>query len=143
MTKLIRYLIGSILSLAFLLHGNTAEGQEINFCSISLPSAILQAHASFSAIYGFDVAQNGSPINIKPVERQFTNATEVEACIQKWSLPQSASKHLVAIFEWQHGIGWTKVAVSGPNIKLSIHLSGDRCSYCTKATDSLKSSVTR
>jgi hypothetical protein len=141
--KLVCYLIGSILSLAFFLPGNIAEGQEINFCSISLPPAILQAHASFSAIYGFDVVQNGSTTNIKPVEKQFTNPTEVKTCIQKWSLPQSASKHLVAVFEWQHGVGWTRLAVSGLDIKLSIHLSGDRCPYCTKAPDGLKSSVNR
>lgn len=143
MTKLIWYLIADVLCLAFFLPGKIAEGQEINFCSISLAPAILQAHANFSAIYGFDVAQNGSPINIKPIEKQFTNATEVEACLQKWSLPQSASKHLVAVFEWQHGIGWTKLAVSGPDMKLSIHLSGDRCPYCPKALDNPKSHVTR
>lgn len=139
MNRLIRYLVGSVLSLACFLPGRIAEGQEITFCSISLPPAILQAHASFSAIYGFDVSQNGFPINIKAIEKQFTNATEVEACIQRWSLPQSVSKHLVAVFEWQHGIGWTKLAVSGPDIKLSIHLSGDRCPYCPKETDRLKS----
>jgi hypothetical protein len=143
MTKVTRYLIGCILALAFFLPRNTAQGQEINFCSISLPPAILQAHASFSAIYGFDVAENGSPTNIKPVEKKFTNATEVEACIQKWSLPQSNSKHLVANFEWQHGIGWTKLTVSGPGMKLSIYLSGDRCPYGTKTPDNIKSSATR
>jgi hypothetical protein len=143
LTKVTCYLVGCILALAFFLTGNKAQGQEINFCSISLSPAILQAHASFSAIYEFDVAENGSPANIKPLEKKFTNATEVEACIQKWSLPQSASKHLVAVFEWQHGIGWVKLAVSGPDIKLSIHLSGDRCPYCAKAPGNLKSSGTR
>jgi hypothetical protein len=143
MTTLMRYLIGGILAFAFFLSGNTAEGQEITFCSTSVPPAILQAHASFSAIYGFDVTENGSTTNIKPVEKRFTNATEVEACIGKWTLPQSASRHLVAIFQWEHGIGWTKLAVSGPDTKLIIHLSGDRCPYCLKTPNNPEPSATR
>lgn len=143
MTKVNSFMAGCILALALFLTGNPAQGQEINFCSISLPPAILQAHASFSAIYGFDVSENGVPANIKPLERKFTNAAEVEACIQKWSLPQSASKHLVAVFEWQHGIGWVKLAVSGPDTKLSIYLSGDRCPYCAKAPGNSRSPGTQ
>ena len=134
MTKLCRFGF-LVLLLAMFCFPGVARGQDITFCLISLPAAVLQAHTNFSAIYEFDVAQNGIPINIKPVAKEFTKAAEIETCLQTWRLPESPSKHLVATFEWQHEIGWTKLTVSGPDMKLSVHLSGNRCPYCVKNLD--------
>jgi hypothetical protein len=124
----VRYVF--LLIVAALSISVTVEGQEINFCSLSLPKGILQANTSFNAVYEFDVDKDGVPLNVKPVERKSTNPQEVQACLQQWRLPESALKHLVAVFEWRHGVGWTKLAISGPALKLTIHLSGERCPYC-------------
>jgi hypothetical protein len=120
-------LFGSICIL--LLSSIPANAQEVNFCAFSLNKEILQAHTSFNAIYEFDVDEHGTPIHIKPVEARFTRLEDVQTCLAKWSLPNSASTHLVAVFEWQHGTGWTKLAISGPTTKLTIRLSGERCLY--------------
>ena len=115
---------------AALIACKAAGAQEVNFCSFTLPKVVLQAHADFNAIYEFDVDQRGVPTNIKPIAEQFTKPKLVQACIEHWSLPQSALMHLVAAFEWHHGAGWTKLAISGPGTKLTIYLSGERCPYC-------------
>src|SRR5215471_11210932 len=94
------------------LGGSKARAQDITFCSLPLPKAILQAHTSFNAIYEFDVDRHGTPINIKPVEERFTKPKDVQACLAKWSLPQSSLTHLVATFVWKHGTGWTTLAIS-------------------------------
>jgi hypothetical protein len=108
-----------------------AKAQDVDFCSFTLSEGVLQAHTNFNLIYEFDVDQHGAPTNIKPITGQFVKPRTVQACIERWSLPQSALKHLVAIFEWHHATGWTKLAISGPDTKLTIHLSGQRCPYCT------------
>jgi hypothetical protein len=139
MIRFVRILLLFASIFMALFAGRAAKAQEIDYCSFSLPKAILQAHASFNVIYEFDVDQHGTPINIKPVGEQFAKLEGVQTCLAKWSLPQSASTHLVAVFEWQHGTGWTKLAISGPTTKLSIRLSGDRCPYPnTVATTKLK-----
>jgi hypothetical protein len=130
------------LSLMSLTSSAVAKGQEVNLCLFSLSPGILQANASFSAIYDFDVDKNGVPVNIKPLAQEFTKPADAQACIGEWRLPQSASKHLVATFEWHHGVGWTGLAISGPGMKLRVHLSGQRCPYCSAAQDEAKSSET-
>lgn len=124
------------LLLMFLCGGAVANGQEVNFCLFSLPQGILQANASFNAIYEFDVDKNGVPTNIHPRAKEFTNPSDVRACLEQWKLPDSALKHLVAIFEWHHGVGWTKLAISGPSINLTVHQSGQRCPYGSMAQES-------
>jgi hypothetical protein len=110
--------------------GEPAKAQEVDFCSFPLSKAILQAHADFNAIYEFDVDQHGVPTKVKPIAQQFTEPKLVQACIENWRLPQSALTHLAAAFQWSHGTGWTKLAISGPGTKLTILLSGERCPYC-------------
>jgi hypothetical protein len=127
--KLLRILILLASIFVAFFAGAAAKAQEINFCTFSLPKGILQAHTSFNAIYEFEVDQGGTPINIKPVAEQFTKLEDVQTCLATWSLPQSASTHLVAVFEWQHGIGWTKLTISGPTTKITIRLGDDRCPY--------------
>jgi len=100
----------------------SARAQDITLCALPLPTGIPQAHASFNAIYEFDVDRQGTPMNIKAVEERFTKIEDVQACLAKWSLPQSAFTHLLVIFEWKHGVGWTKLAISGPTTKLTIRL---------------------
>jgi hypothetical protein len=118
-TRFHRLLVVVVVTLG-LLDVTKARAQDITFCSLPLPKGIPQAHASFNAIYEFDVDQHGTPINVKPVEEQFTKLKDVQACLAKWSLPQSSLTHLVAVFEWKHGAGWTRLAISGPTIKLTI-----------------------
>jgi len=111
----------------------SARAQAITLCALSVPKEIQQAHASFNAIYGFDVDSRGKPINLKPIESQFTNPKDVESCLDRLSLTSLPATHLVAIFEWQHGKGWTKIAISGPGVELTIHLAG--CPHCAKGTE--------
>ena len=113
----------------------TAKAQEVSFCAFPLSRAIMQANASFNVVYEFDVSENGLPLNIKTLERGFVQPADVQGCIEQWRLPKFASKHLVAVFEWHHGIGWKKLAISGPNVNLTIHLTGEKCPYCAKGTD--------
>jgi len=112
-----------------------ANAQEIKFCAFPLSKAILQANASFNVIYEFDVSGNGLPTNIKALERRFIEPADVQKCIEQWRLPQYASKHLVAVFEWHHGVGWSRLAISGPDVKLTIHLTGEKCPYGAKDPD--------
>jgi hypothetical protein len=120
--------------------GRPAKGQDINFCALPLSPAILQAHTSFNAVYEFDVDQHGVPLNIKSVSKQFTKLEEVVACLAQWKLQNAASKHLVVVFTWQHGIGWTKLAISGSEVNITVRLSGQRCPYCSMAADEKKPS---
>lgn len=112
------------------------HAQDVDFCSFPLPKGALEAHMSFSLVYTFDVNRNGVPRNIQPLAgqlaEQFIRPATVQKCIENWHFPQSASKHLTAVFEWQHGSGWTKLSVTGPGTQLSIHLSGVRCPYCAE-----------
>jgi hypothetical protein len=119
-----------------------AQGQEINFCAFRLSPGVMQANASFNAIYDFNVNKDGVPINIKAIARQFTDPIAVQTCIGEWRLPESALKHLVAVFQWDHGTGWTRLAISGPGIKLTIHLSGQGCPYCENAQKPAKPTET-
>jgi hypothetical protein len=73
MTRLIGMLMLTMFVL--LVAGRHAKGQDINFCSLPVPKAILQAHTSFNAIYEFDVDQHGVPLNIKSVSKQSTNSS--------------------------------------------------------------------
>ncbi len=111
----------------------TAKAQELTFCAFPLSKAILQANASFNVIYELDVSEKGLPVNIRALEKGFAQAADVQACLEQWRLPQFASKHLVAVFEWHHGVGWKKLAISGPDIKLTIQLTGEKCPYGAKA----------
>jgi len=89
----------------------------------------MQANATFNVIYEFDVSENGLPVNIRTLEKGFVEPADVQGCIEQWRLPQFAAKHLVAVFEWHHGIGWKRLAVTGPGAKLTIHLTGEKCPY--------------
>ena len=120
--------------------GRRANGQDISFCSLPLSQAILQAHTSFNAVYTFDVDEHGVPVNIKAVSKQFTKPEDVTTCLGQWKLQNAALKHLVVAFEWQHEIGWTKLTVSGPDVNLTVRLSGQRCPYCSTSVDEKKPS---
>jgi hypothetical protein len=50
-----------LVLLAVFFSGTLSLGQEINFCLMPFSQGVLQAHTSFSAIYEFDVDQNGAP----------------------------------------------------------------------------------
>jgi hypothetical protein len=116
---------------AFTLLGlKAAHGQQLEFCLLPVQPALLQAHASFNAIYGFDVDKLGVPTNVEAIIQAFSDPDEIRACMQKWKLPGEVGKHLTAAFEWQHAIGWTMISISGPGVSLSIRLSGERCPYC-------------
>lgn len=125
--------VGLILfTLSALLKGwSSARGQEVNFCSFPVAKAILQAHATFNAVYEMDVDQHGIPINIRSVSKQFTKPEDVTTCLAQWKLPNAAMKHLVVVFEWQHEVGWTKLTISGPGVNITVRLSGVRCPYCS------------
>jgi|SRR5581483_996338 len=125
-----------VLLIAALLLCPACNGQDIAFCSFPLSKGVLQAHASFNAVYEFDVNEHGTPIKIAQVGKSFVKLEDVQTCLAQWNLSQSASKHIVAVFEWQHGVGWTKLSISGPDIKLTVHLSGERCPYCDVRTAS-------
>jgi hypothetical protein len=120
----------------------TAKAQELAFCAFPLSKAILQANASFNVIYELDVSEKGLPVNIKALEKGFAQPADVQACLEQWRLPQFASKHLVAVFEWHHGVGWKKLAISGPDIKLTIQLTGEKCPYGAKAGEKTKPTAT-
>ena len=120
----------------------TAKAQEVSFCAFPLTKAILQANASFNVIYEFDVSENGLPVKIKTLEEGFVEPADVQKCIEQWRLPQFASKHLVAVFEWHHGIGWKRLAISGPDVKLTIHLTGEKCPYGVRAAEKTKPTPT-
>ena len=128
--------------LVFLFDVGTAKAQELTFCSLPLSKAILQANASFNVIYELDVSEKGLPVNIKALEEGFAQPADVQACLEQWRLPQFASKHLVAVFEWHHGVGWKKLAISGPDIKLIIQLTGEKCPYGAKAVAKTKPTAT-
>ena len=119
--------------------GRQANGQDISFCSLPMSKAILQAHTSFNAVYTFDVDQHGVPINIRAVSKQFTKPEDVSTCLAQWKLQNAALKHLAVAFEWQHGIGWTKLAISGPEISITVRLTGQRCPYCSTPADAKRS----
>jgi hypothetical protein len=104
----------------------SASAQDITVCSPLLAKEILRAHASFNEIYEFDVDKEGTPINIKPVESRFTNPADLRKCIAGWRFPASPSTHVVAVFEWQHAKGWTRLAISGPTVKLNIRLVSNK-----------------
>jgi len=120
----------AIALVVFFCVSGSARSQEINFCSLRMSPAVLQAHTDFNAVYAFDVDPKGLPMDLKAISPKFTNPADVQACLSQWRLPQEASKHLVAVFAWQHGTGWTTLSVSGPDLKLVIRLSGTRCPYC-------------
>ncbi len=109
-----------------------ANGQEIEFCMPPLKPALMQAHMSFTAVYGFNVSKDGVPSDIKPVAQAYSNPEEMEACMRNWKLPGEAGKKLIATFEWEHAVGWKRITISGPGVSLAIRLSGERCSYCPK-----------
>src|SRR5579863_7618279 len=108
--------------LLILCHAGVMKAQEVTFCGFPLSKAIIQANASFNVIYEFNVSENGLPVGIKMLEKGFVQPADVQACIEQWRLPQFKSKHLVAVFEWHHGIGWTRLAISGPDVKVTIQL---------------------
>lgn len=127
---------GLALTIVFtlLFGGSAAMGQDVSFCLLPLPKVVLQAHTSFNAIYQFDVDNAGIPSNIKAVSKQFTKLEDVQSCLANWSIPNAALKHFVVVFEWQHGVGWTRLVVSGPGTKLTVRLSGERCPYHAAAS---------
>ena len=110
---------------------SAAKGQDIDFCSLPISSAVLQAHTDFNAVYAFDVDPKGVPVNVKAISRQFTTPADVQSCLSRWQLPKATFKHLVAVFAWQHAKGWTSLSISGPGLKFVIRLSGERCPYCS------------
>jgi hypothetical protein len=114
---------------------SSARAQEIDFCHFPVSKAILQAHSSFNAIYEMDVDSQGVPTSIRPVSKEFTKPEDVATCLDRWRLPDSAMKHLVVVFEWQHGIGWTRLALSGPGVNITVRLSGIRCPYHPASTN--------
>ncbi len=126
---------GLLCFLLILCDAGVVKAQEVSFCGFPLSKAMLQANASFNVIYEFDVSENGLPVRIKTLEKGFVQPADVQACIEQWRLPQFTSKHLVAVFEWHHGIGWTRLAISGPEVKLTIQLTGERCPYRGKGGD--------
>lgn len=120
----------------------SSKAQEVSFCTFPLSKAIRQANASFNVIHEFDVSENGLPVNIKVLERGFVEPADVQKCIEQWRLPQFTSKHLVAVFEWHHGAGWKRLAISGPDVRLTIHLTGEKCPYGARAAEKTKPTPT-
>ena len=110
---------------------SSAKAQDLAFCFLPLSKGVLKAHASFNEIYEFDVTQDGIPHNVKSVSAMFTKLEDASSCITQWKLKEAAMKHLVVIFEWQHGVGWIKQSVSGPGVNLTIRVNGERCPYCS------------
>ncbi len=110
-----------------------AMAQDVEFCRPPLSEGIMRAHANFGATYEFDVLENGVPANVKSMASHFLDGNVLQECIMRWRLPQASSKHLVAVFEWEHGTGWVALRVRGPEFKLNIRLSGEGCPYRTMA----------
>lgn len=131
-------LVWFLVTLCYLV---TARAQELSFCEFHLSKAIRQANTTFNVIYVFDVSEKGIPINIRAVRKGFARQADVRACLKRWRLPQLGSKHLIAVFEWHHGVGWTKLAISGPDVDLTIHLTGERCPYGANASEKIKSTA--
>lgn len=98
-------------------------GSEITICDLQIPSTIKQANASFSITYQFELDKEGKPVKISKIQDRYASREAVEACISDWrfhGLP--SGKQFVATFRWQHGKGWTEIAVVGKNFKQVVRI---------------------
>jgi hypothetical protein len=88
------------------------------------------AHSTFSVVYSSEVNEEGHPIKITKVKNDHVGEATVAACLAGWRF-QGTKKgaHMVAVFQWQHGEGWSEISITGPGFSQRIKVGGERCPY--------------
>lgn len=111
--------------------GSTGAAMRLEFCNFSMLPVIKTGRANVTIVYAFSVSADGSPENIEKVSDHYIGEAIVAECLGRWRLPASAAGQgkTIAIFRWEHGLGWEYMAVKGEALDLRVDLTGDRCPY--------------
>ena len=106
------------------------EAAEVSFCNFQVPPKIMNANASFNVVYAFEVNSEGRPVKINKVDNRYVEEAAIAACLHDWLLkPARVGQPYLALFQWQHGVGWDQLTVRGPRFSANIRISGKRCPY--------------
>ena len=97
---------------------------EVVICDVAVPPSVMQANVTFNVIFTLDLDSEGRPTKIKPIRNDYLPSEPFERCFALWALP-AKNRQVAVAFRWQHGVGWTQVVISGPDISRKIVLRPD------------------
>ncbi|MGH9823902.1 MAG: hypothetical protein ACREDR_11705 [Blastocatellia bacterium] len=106
------------------------ESMEVSFCNFELPREVRTANASFNVVYSFEVDSRGKPVKIRKVHNSYIENAAVVSCMSAWHLHLAKGGRLhLAVFHWQHGVGWDQLTVRGPHFSQKMRIIGNPCPY--------------
>jgi hypothetical protein len=121
-----------MLSIVLVLLAASARAQSgsanVEFCNFGIDPAVVRGNATFSVIYTFHVGPGGAPELIRAVEDRYVGEAAVRRCLSSWKLP-ATKEPIVAVFTWEHSVGWITLSISGADFKYVVRVSGNRCQY--------------
>ena len=120
----------TLIALVFMINPTEKVTSDVTFCNFELSRNIKTANSSFNVIYSFEVNDVGQPIKITKVKDDHIGEATVASCLERWRFHGSKKDaHMAAVFQWQHGDGWTEISITGPDLSQKIRVSGQRCPY--------------
>ena len=106
------------------------ESIDVSFCNFQVPQEVMMGNASFNVVYSFEVDTRGKPVKIKKVDNSHVENAAVVSCLSGWKIRQAKAGRLhLAVFHWQHGVGWDHLTVRGPHFSETMKVTGNPCPY--------------
>jgi hypothetical protein len=90
-----------------------------SMCDFPLSEMYRQANLSFTQAYRIRIDSEGNPDKIDRVlgKEIYVSEKLAETCISKWKFIGFAQGNVfLTSFRWDHGLGWTRVSISGNGI---------------------------
>jgi hypothetical protein len=92
---------------------------EIELCDFKVPADVAEANASFTVIYALDIGVSGGPSKVTKLKNDFLKDEPFTDCFMRWALPVR-NERITVYLSWEHGKGWTRVALEGKHINRRI-----------------------
>lgn len=103
----------------------------IDFCNFRVDEIHRRMSGVFSIKYEFRIGEDGVPSDIKVIDNDLAEDSDVRSCIAGWRLGKDLHGAMArAVFTWKHEVGWTDLSIEAPDFKERITISGNRCAYC-------------
>jgi hypothetical protein len=80
----------------------------------------MRGNATFLHVYRARVDSGGTVIDLEAA-KPASGVGSIESCVALWQLGESwRNEEITILLQWEHGQGWTRLAVAGNNRRLAV-----------------------
>lgn len=96
------------------------ESTELTLCRPTVPEVLMRGNATFLHVYRARVDSGGTVIDLE-AEKAASGVGSIEGCVASWRLGESwRNEEITILLQWEHGQGWTRLAVAGSKRRLAV-----------------------